>query len=112
MSFCPNCEDEMLRPARSSQNKTKKVLKCMRCGYEEDAQPQASSGFNADKIRKAQAVIDDGESNGNPNLVIAAICPRCQNDQAATWQVQTRGADEPTTHFYRCTKCSYTWREY
>ncbi|MFX1553684.1 MAG: hypothetical protein ACFFBV_07130 [Promethearchaeota archaeon] len=22
-----------------------------------------------------------------------------------------RGADEPSTHFFRCTKCKYTWRE-
>ncbi|MBI2112883.1 transcription factor S, partial [Candidatus Woesearchaeota archaeon] len=25
---------------------------------------------------------------------------------------QTRGADEPETRFFRCTKCNYTWREY
>ena len=25
---------------------------------------------------------------------------------------QTRSADEPTTRFYRCQKCKFTWREY
>ncbi|MGH9996735.1 MAG: transcription factor S, partial [Nitrososphaeraceae archaeon] len=24
----------------------------------------------------------------------------------------TRSADEATTQFYRCTKCSHTWRNY
>jgi DNA-directed RNA polymerase subunit M/transcription elongation factor TFIIS len=26
--------------------------------------------------------------------------------------VQTRGSDESSTQFLRCTKCSYTFREY
>jgi DNA-directed RNA polymerase subunit M/transcription elongation factor TFIIS len=26
--------------------------------------------------------------------------------------VQTRGADESSTQFLRCTKCNYTFREY
>jgi DNA-directed RNA polymerase subunit M len=28
------------------------------------------------------------------------------------WTQQTRGADEPETRFFKCTKCSHTWREY
>jgi len=39
-------------------------------------------------------------------------CPKCGNNQAYTWQVQTRGADESSTQFFRCTKCGYTFREY
>ena len=31
---------------------------------------------------------------------------------AYVWQVQTRGADESSTQFLRCTKCNYTFREY
>jgi len=26
-------------------------------------------------------------------------------------QIQIRSADEPMTTFYKCTKCSYQWRE-
>ena len=39
-------------------------------------------------------------------------CPKCGNMEAYSWQRQTRGGDEPATRFYRCVKCSKTWREY
>ena len=40
------------------------------------------------------------------------ICPKCNNTEAYWWMQQTRGADEPPTIFYRCTKCGYSWRSY
>ncbi|MHA2127645.1 MAG: hypothetical protein ACW99E_20280 [Promethearchaeota archaeon] len=40
------------------------------------------------------------------------ICPKCKNKLAETWQTQMRSADEPSTHFFRCTQCKHTWREY
>ena len=39
-------------------------------------------------------------------------CPKCGNMLASAWQVQTRGSDESSTQFFRCTKCSHTFREY
>ncbi len=39
-------------------------------------------------------------------------CPKCGNNEAFWWFLQTRGGDEPTTQFYRCKKCEHTWREY
>jgi len=40
------------------------------------------------------------------------VCPRCENTEAYWWIQQTRGADEPPTTFYRCTRCGYSWRAY
>lgn len=40
------------------------------------------------------------------------MCPKCENMEAYWWMQQTRSADEPPTLFYRCTKCSYSWRSY
>jgi len=37
-------------------------------------------------------------------------CPKCGNTQAFWWITQTDSADEPSTQFFRCTKCSHTWR--
>ena len=39
-------------------------------------------------------------------------CSKCKNKVAYYWTQQTRGADEPETRFFKCTKCNYTWREY
>jgi len=41
-----------------------------------------------------------------------AQCPKCGNNEAYYWVVQTRAADEPPTRFYKCTKCGHVWREY
>ena len=38
-------------------------------------------------------------------------CDKCQNTTAYYRQIQIRSADEPMTTFYRCTKCSYEWKE-
>ena len=36
----------------------------------------------------------------------------CDGREAVSWMFQTRSADEPTTQFFRCTKCKTTWRNY
>jgi DNA-directed RNA polymerase subunit M len=46
----------------------------------------------------------------NPTATIK--CPKCENNLAITWQVQTRAGDEGATQFFRCTKCSHTFRIY
>ena len=40
-----------------------------------------------------------------------AECPQCGNNEAFWVLRQMRGADEPETRIYRCTKCKNTWRE-
>ncbi|MHB8604600.1 MAG: RPA12/RPB9/RPC11 RNA polymerase family protein [Thermoplasmatota archaeon] len=37
-------------------------------------------------------------------------CGRCGNWGAYYYLLQTRRADEPTTRFYRCTKCGKQWK--
>ena len=45
-------------------------------------------------------------------LFFSYKCESCGHDEAVWWMFQTRSADEPTTRFYRCQKCKYTWRDY
>ena len=49
---------------------------------------------------------------GEKLIAKKCVCPKCKNNQAVWWLLQTRSGDEPPTQFYRCTKCAQTWREY
>ena len=67
------------------------------------------------RIKKDDKVIvvigkEDQKIKTNPTTAIQ--CPKCDNNLAYTWQVQTRSADEGATQFFRCTKCNYTFRLY
>lgn len=60
------------------------------------------------KVAKKIEVVENIETN--PKIKIP--CEKCGNNVAYYWTQQTRGADEPETRFFKCTKCTYTWREY
>lgn len=64
------------------------------------------------KPREKIVVIgkEDQELKTNPTTKIK--CPKCENNLAYTWQVQTRSGDEGATQFFRCTKCNHTFRLY
>ncbi len=68
--------------------------------------PRESKG--SDKI----VVIGKKEQKLSTMSQVKVECPKCGNDKAFWWMVQTRSIDESTTQFYRCTKCGYTWRDY
>ena len=57
-----------------------------------------------------KVVEEDKAPNTLPTTTIE--CPKCGNNIASWWMLQTRSADEATTQFYRCTKCNHTWRNY
>lgn len=55
--------------------------------------------------------IVDSDKLPNPNPIMDTEgCPECGNIQAYWWIVQTDSGDEPSTQFFRCTKCNHTWR--
>jgi DNA-directed RNA polymerase subunit M/transcription elongation factor TFIIS len=69
---------------------------------QQNQQPWASTSdiriIESDKIPEPDPITD------------AVECPKCRNRQAFWWIVQTDSADEPSTQFFRCTKCNHTWR--
>ncbi len=111
MKFCPRC-GAMMIPRRKGG---KLVYVCPNCGYEEEAQSNISPLRISRTIQHSEkdkiVVIEDDEPKGLPKIK-GVRCPRCGNDEAYYWVVQTRSADEPSTRFYKCTKCGYVWREY
>lgn len=114
MEFCPKCESRLV-PKKQKRKKTI-VLHCRKCGYKK----QAVSGKVTPKVAKViqphpqrlVAVIGKEEQKLRTLPTLRIACPRCGNNLAYVWQVQTRGADESSTQFLRCTKCGYTFREY
>jgi transcription factor S len=84
---------------------------CPKCGAEQPMTEEMKierATKETDKI----VVIGKKEQNLRTTPQVKAECPKCGNDKAYWWMVQTRGIDESSTQFYRCTKCSYTWRDY
>lgn len=101
MKFCPNCEVRL--------KKTDSGLQCPKCDYSE-----GQSGSTKKVIQEERSefnVLD--EADGKEALPTIKIdCEKCGHTEAVWWMLQTRSADEPTTQFYRCTKCNFTWRNY
>lgn len=105
MQFCPNC-GTALTPTKKND---KVILKCMKCNYETEKIEKAVSKISQEKEKIV--VVSKEEEKIRTMPKVKAECPKCGNREAFYWIVQTRGADESSTQFFRCTKCGYTWRE-
>ena len=116
MEFCPKCGTRLVPAKRKTGRKMSLILTCPKCGYKE----QAQKGKVKPKVAKViqhnpqelVAVIGKKEQKLRTMPTVKIECPKCGNNLAYVWQVQTRGADESSTQFFRCTKCGYTFREY
>ena len=114
MQFCPKCGTRLV-PKKQSKGKTRLVLACPKCGYKSkqfaqklEPVPQVIEHSPQETI----TIIGKKEQKLRVLPTIRIECPKCGNNLAYAWQVQTRGSDESSTQFFRCTKCEYTFREY
>ncbi len=111
MEFCPKCGTRLIQKQR--KNGKGIVLVCPKCKYEKPASSVMPVSRISEKRPEDQIVIISKREQNLQTLPTVTIeCPKCGNNQAYVWQVQTRGADESSTQFFRCTKCGYTFREY
>ncbi|PIW33312.1 MAG: transcription factor S [Nitrosopumilales archaeon CG15_BIG_FIL_POST_REV_8_21_14_020_37_12] len=103
MKFCPKCEVKL--------KKSDAGLQCPKCNYVEGEENKQVKQIEAEEIHSEFNVL--AENEGEETLPTINIeCEKCGHNEAVWWMLQTRSADEPTTQFYRCTKCRYTWRNY
>ena len=105
MKFCPKCGIIMV-PTKKEDSI---VLRCPKCGFETRKADKTLSKVKRDKEK---VVVIEKKTQAIRTLPTARVeCPRCGHNEAFYWIVQTRGADESSTQFFRCVKCGYTWRE-
>ncbi len=101
--FCPKC-GSILRPKDKAG---KKILYCS-CGFTKSPDGENTELKEKVEVGKKIEVMENVEINPKVRMT----CDKCNNNVAYYWTQQTRGADEPETRFFKCTKCSHTWREY
>ena len=116
MEFCPNCGC-FLAPAKSKVGEEiVVVLACSKCAYckptSGGAMPLRTGRLAKRKSKPSITVISEEDQKIKTMPTIKVECPKCGNNLVYVWQVQTRGGDEASTQFMRCTKCSHTFREY
>jgi len=102
MKFCPNCEVRL--------KKTDTGLCCPKCDYTEDDVTTTKQVKEEEEVSEFNVLEKSDSQETLPTIKID--CEKCGHDQAVWWMLQTRSADEPTTQFYRCVKCNFTWRNY
>ncbi|MGA2883593.1 MAG: transcription factor S [Halobacteriota archaeon] len=104
MEFCPKCKSIMLP--------NEDFVTCRTCGFTKEKSQLAKQKHIHEISRNTRTmlVIEGDSEAGLPT--IKAHCSECGNDKAYWWLRQLRSADESEVRFFRCTKCSKTWREY
>ena len=102
MKFCPNCEVRL--------KKTDTGLRCTKCDYTEGGATTIKQVKEEKEVSELNVLEESDRQETLPTIKID--CEKCGHDQAVWWMLQTRSADEPTTQFYRCIKCNFTWRNY
>jgi len=111
MEFCPKCGTKLV-PEKKKGVKGM-ILKCPKCSYKKRAETLIPASTSLERDLQDRIVIIGKEEQKLRTLPSVTIeCPKCGNNLAYVWQVQTRGADESSTQFFRCTRCGYTFREY
>jgi DNA-directed RNA polymerase subunit M len=111
VEFCPECSN-LLRKKVADGNK---ALVC-RCGFQKELKITAEEIDKNVRMKKKalgkNLIVVTAEDKISVHPIVKKFCPKCNHKKAEAWQEQTRSADEPSTSFFRCLQCKYTWREY
>jgi transcription factor S len=98
---------------RNEQNNSATQYRCPKCGHTDGLTGASDNTLNKSKKSKDVIIVfGENEPELRTMSTSKAECPKCKNNLAYIWQVQTRAGDEGSTQFFRCTKCSHTWRLY
>lgn len=107
MEFCEKCSNLMT----VKKKRKRSFLVCTKCNKEKPLKREKLVITKALLIPKKDIVVMKGdEAIDLPKTRVT--CPKCENREAYWWMQQTRSADEAPTIFYRCVKCTNSWRSY
>jgi len=101
MEFCEKCGGII----RVEANKAA----CASCGRKAKKKPKIEISEKAGQKETIEVIKEEAD---NVYPIVEMDCPKCKNKKAYFWTLQTRASDEAETKFYKCTKCSNTWRKY
>lgn len=112
MEFCPKCGMRLILE-KAAKDGEPVLLVCPRCDFKKPmtVEEPITRGVRGHLGQESITVISEDQAKIRTMPVTKVECPKCGNREAYWWMVQTRGADEASTQFFRCTKCGYTWRE-
>lgn len=113
MEFCPKCGSRLV--PKKSENGDSVVFACSKCTYVKPAsegKAEVKGGKVIQHNLQQLVTIIGKEQEMSTMPTMKMKCPKCENMLVYVWQVQTRGGDEASTQFFRCTKCNFTFREY
>ncbi len=115
MEFCPKCGSRLKLKKVKNAKDFEVVLACAKCEYKKQGiiniRPRANEIMKTEN-KKSVTVISKEDQKLSTLPTLKVECPKCENNLVYVWQVQTRGGDESSTQFMRCTKCGHTFREY
>ena len=106
MLFCPTCGNILLLKKGTGSL----IYFCKTCPYIFNINQKIERIETFDDKKEVDLIINEKEDKKNlPTMEIN--CPKCGHNKAYYSEMQIRSADEPSTHFYQCEKCSNRWRE-
>lgn len=106
MMFCEKCGN-LLVPKKEG----KKIdISCSNCGSIPKKKPNLILSETVKLERKDEIEVVEKKIEILPKT--NEECPKCRHREAYYWLVQTRASDEASTRFFKCVKCSHTWRAY
>lgn len=102
MKFCPKC-GSIMKP----EKKGIAVIFTCHCGHSESGESKIK-----ETVKHEAKEVEVVDKNIDIHPIVKVKCPKCKNEEAYNWEIQTRAGDEAATQFFKCTKCEHTWREY
>jgi DNA-directed RNA polymerase subunit M/transcription elongation factor TFIIS len=101
MEFCDDCHALVLLEVSSDSGKLQR--RCSRCSRVRPVTEVGERELTVGKSARRRGGLARVQERTE------ALCERCNNTQAFFVQLQTRGADEPSTQFFTCTKCGHKY---